>query len=353
MHIGANLITIALVIFLMVMLAILILNFHIIKTLRKEKSALSEDQKLLVTLLGEIQGYFSRIDHTIKTASLDERHFQETVNRNQSHETTILEALERNQVLFLERIDHLVALQQKQHVAPSTISPEMVKAAGTFMALQKRDTELIKTKLDTLSTLSSTLKNLEERIGKIEHALGSEFSHITADLKRGVNQNMLEVNETFNALNRSIEEKTHNLHAGIDAMLRTKEQMGSLNTHIDIAKRNMQHLIEQSMDVTPIYKSIHELLNRVSNMFHDYHIAKGEIEAMVHTLQEHEYKDIKALRDDVELFLAEIRLEMHNSVEMLKREYHLGHNQVADSVKKLTNRSMVAQAYEQKEPSAY
>ncbi len=351
---GISYFDLLILLFFVISTYILLVNLYTIAQLRREKREMQDDQKLLVQLIGQIQGYFSKIDTNIERVADNERNLHRLLDTHQKDEDAVLKTLELNQELFLDRMDRIINIQQElskrisilDSGTSAPISPEMIKAANLFMGVQKRDLGLVKAKLDTLSNMANTLNSLEERLTSMEKALTPDFTELLASLKRGVNQNLLDVNQSFAHFDERLKERLEHLQQSNLLQSEAQASMQTLNSHIDLAKRNIANVIEQSLDLSPIYKSIYDLIDQTRTIFDDYFIAKGEIEKLLKMLQDHEHKDLIDLRQQVEAFLAEIKTEMKDSVDMLKKEYHLGQNQVTDTVKTLSERSAIKEAYE-------
>lgn len=340
-------------VFFIIIATLLIINILTINKLKDDKSNLSDNEKLLTHLLGEIQNYFSKIDTDIASVVNKENHFSHQLDAHQKDEGLILKTLEVNQGLFLDRIDKIVNIQQAlskqiqtqaETNKQSNISPDMIRMADTFMSVQKRDMGHVKSRLDSILAVSASLSQSLSDAQKERDLELSSFSDLTQE----------NLTKHFDALNQNIihlkDELNNKLHDIKDSDKDISEAMvniEALNQHIDIAKRNIQNVIEQSIDLNPIYKSVHELIEQIKTIFSDYHLAKGEIQKLLQSLQAHEHKDLLELKNEVEFFLKEIKEEMRNSVELLQKEYHLGQNKASGAVKTLSDRSHANSAYQE------
>lgn len=330
---------------------LLLINILTINKLREDRLALTDNEALLTTLLGKIQNHFSKIDTNIATVAKEEKQLHELVELHQKDENLVLNALELNQSLFLERMDKIVNIQQALsdkisllETPKGSIPPEMIRLAASFMSTQKRELSLMKNRIENLVALTSPLQDIHEEMQIISQkaAWSKESISSSTVIKE---QQMTEIQKSLQVLAQAIVPKsiqTLDIQEDIDS---ATQNIQALTKHIDIAKRNIQSVVEQSIDLNPVYKSVHELIEQIKNIFDDYHLAKGEIQSLLQMLQRHENKDLVELKKEVEIFLSDIKEEIKTSVEMLKKEYHLGQNQVTGTVKTLSDRSQANSAY--------
>jgi len=341
-------------VFLVIVTIMLIINILTINRLKDDKAKLKDNEELLTHLLSKIQNYFSKLDHSIANVANEEQQIQKMFNTHQKDEDMVLKALELNQTLFLDRMDKIVNIQQalskqiqtiSERDRDSTISPDMIRLADNFMAVQKRDMSHVKNRLDSVLGVLASIN----QVAQYDHESQTDLSSINKLFQENLVYHFNELNQNINVMRDDLMHDRHNIKDSSkdisDAMLNIE----TLSQHIDIAKRNIQNVIEQSIDLNPIYKSVHELIEQIKIIFSDYHLAKGEIQKLLQTLQAHEHKDLISLRDEVEHFLKDIKEDIKNSVEMLKQEYHLGQNQVSGTVKTLADRSMANSAYQEQQ----
>ena len=341
------------IVFFIVIATLLIINILTINKLKEEKSNLSDNEKLLTHLLGEIQNYFSKIDSNIASVASEEQHFHHQLDAHQKDEGMILKTLELNQTLFLDRMDKIVNIQQtlskqlQTHTElnkESNISPEMIRMADTFMSVQKRDMSHVKSRLDTILGVSASLN---QSVSDAQKGRDSDMSSIAGLIQENLSRHFHELNQDIENFKDELNSKSHDIKQSDSDINEAMVNIEALNQHIDIAKRNIQSVIEQSIDLNPIYKSIHELIEQIKTIFSDYHLAKGEIQKLLQSLQSHEHEDLQELRSEVEFFLKEIKEEIKASVELLQKEYHLGQTQVSGTVKTLSDRSQANNAYQE------
>lgn len=324
----------------------------VINKLKDDKRKLVDNETLLTQLLGQIQGYFSKIDSTMTRVASEEEDLFKTLQTHQEDESVILKALETNQSLFLDRMDKIVGIQQNlsdkisisNTTSDSLVSPEMIRMATSFMSSQKREMQALKSRIDLLA---QPLENLRSVAQDIQHSVAPDFSAIENAIKDTLAIQINALNQNIDIIKEETFKQSSALKSSSDDTEEAVNNIKALTQHTDIAKRNIQNVIEQSIDLNPIYKSIHELMEQMKTMFTDYHLAKNEIAKLLQALQEHEHRDLIELKDEVSHFLDGIKEEMKLSVKMLKEEYHLGQTQVTDTVKTLSDRSMANNAYQQ------
>ncbi len=338
------------IIFAVIIMVLLVVNILTINKLKEDKNRLTENEKLLTQLISQIQNYFSKIDTNIAEVATEEQAIHKMFSMHQKDENLVLKALETNQNMFLDRMDKIVNIQQKlsdkllnldvseQNTA---ITPEMIKAATTFMITQRKELTALKEQIGSILNFTAPLKQLVETLDLSKARTSVDLAPLE-NLVKHAQHDLLEV-KTF-----MLENKMETDHSSINEAFKSVE---ILTQHIDIAKRNIQNVIEQSIDLNPVYKSVHELIEQIKIIFDDYHLAKNEISTLVHTLRDHEHKDLTELKEQVHNFLHDIKSEIKSSVEMLKNEYHLGQNKVTDTVKTLSDRSMASNAYKQNQDS--
>ncbi len=352
MILGISYMELASLIFFVLIAILLLVNIFTINQLKEDKAKLEDNEVLLTKLLGQIQSYFSKIDANISSVADEEQQIHDMFESHQKDEDVILKTLELNQSLFLDRMDRIVNIQQSlsdkigalNTGSDSLISPEMIKAANIFMAVQKRDIGSLKNRVENMSSIFGSLNqklndaansqnsNLLSSSGTTPETLIQALQYIQEDIHtlKELSSNR---RKDFNESNRGLDEAITNVEA--------------LSSHIEIAKRNIQNVIEQSIDLNPIYKSVHELIEQIKIIFNDYHLAKDEIQSLLINLQEHENRDLIELKHEVNHFLEDIKKDMKESVEMLKKEYHLGQTQVTGTVRTLSDRSQATSAYQE------
>lgn len=343
--------------FFLISTYVLIINLYTIAKLRKENKENLQTQKLLASLIGEIQGYFSQIDQSLNRLGKEEQRLTALVDGHQNDESHVLKALETNQELFLERMDRIVSIQHDllkqitfnatQEERGGNISPEMIKAASIFMQTQKRDLQLIKTKLDFLPTLATSLESVEDKISHIDRLLYNGFDNVLGAFSDNVNHASQELLTSISSFNQTMQQQQDKFLETQKLFSHVETSTQALQEHINIIKKNMIELLEKSLDLNPVYKSISELLEKMQHVFDDYHIAKGEMESLFSTMKVHEREEFLYLRKDVNDFLIQIEAKINSAVEQLKKEYHLGQNQISDTVKTLSDRSIIKSAYTQ------
>lgn len=338
------------IVFFIVVATLLIINILTINKLKDEKSNLSDNEKLLTNLLGEIQNYFSKIDNNISSVASEEHQLRNQLDAHQKDEDIILNALELNQTLFLDRMDKIVNIQQAlskqlQTNVTSNISPDMIRMADTFMSVQKRDMSHVKNRLDSILAVTASLNQSIQDSNTKNSLLDTEV--LSGLIEERFSLHFDALNQSIEAFKEELHHKSHDIKESDKDIDEAIMNIEALNHHIDIAKRNIQNVIEQSIDLNPIYKSIHELIEQIKTIFTDYHLAKGEIQKLLQSLQAHEHKDLLELKKEVEFFLKEIKEDIKSSVELLQKEYHLGQTQVSGTVKTLSDRSQASSAYQE------
>ena len=331
--------------FFIIISTMLVINILIINKLKDDKNKLKDNEELLTHLLSQIQNYFSKIDNSINNVASEEHQLHEMFDMHQKDENEVLKALELNQTLFLDRMDKIVNIQQElstqmKNGSGSSISPEMIRMADNFMAVQKRDMSHVKNRLDSLIGASAAINQ------SVNDASAVDVASINTLLQENLSNYFYDVNKNIQTIKDELVNNTHGIKESDKEISEAMINIDALTQHIEIAKRNIQSVIEQSIDLNPIYKSVHELIEQIKTIFSDYHLAKGEIQKLIQSLQAHEHKDLIELKGEVEHFLKEIKDEMKSSVEMLKQEYHIGQNQVTGTVKTLSDRSMANLAYQ-------
>ncbi len=341
--------------FFLISTYILIINLYTISSLRKEKKEAIETQKLLASLIGEIQGFFSQIDSSLNRLSGQEERLHQLIDSHQDEENHILKALESNQQLFLDRMDHIVNIEEgllkqmrfdaQNREAP--ITPEILKSAMIFMQTQKRDLQLIKTKLDFLPSLSTSLESIEKHMADIERLLHENLNTLIEDFSHKITKASATLLNQIDLFNRSIKEEQTHFQTLKEQFANLAQSTHSLEEHIAVLKKSMIDLVEKSLDLSPVYKSLSELLEKMQYVFDDYHIAKGEMQELFNNIKTHKNKEFLYLRNDVNDFLQQIEEKINSAVEQLKQEYHLGQSQISDTVKTLSDRSLIKKAYSQ------
>lgn len=336
------------ILFAVIIMVLLVINILTISRLKEDKNRLSENEKLLTQLVTQIQDYFSKIDNNIAEVATEEQAIHKMFSVHQEDENILLKALEANQTMFLDRMDRIVTIQQKlsdklllldEKQADASITPEMIKAATSFMISQRKEVASLKSQLGSILNFTAPLKQLVDTLNSNKEVTAVDLAPLDA-LLHYIRNDLTDIKNFI---------QTNNLDAG-QGTQQINEAMNGVETltqHIEIAKRNIQNVIEQSIDLSPIYKSVHELIEQIKIIFDDYHLAKNEIASLAHTLRDHEHKDLIELKEEVHNFLHNIKEEIKDSVEMLKNEYHLGQNKVTDTVKTLSGRSMANNAYKQ------
>jgi chromosome segregation ATPase len=327
---------------------LLIVNILTISKLKEDKSRLVDNERLLTQLLSQIQDHFSKIDTNIAEVATEEQAIQKMFSTHQKDENLILKTLEVNQNMFLDRMDKIVNIQQglsdkismlQTADGEGLITPEMVKMATAFMISQKRELSQLKTEVNSIMNFTTPLKQLVETLKMPQNSTDIDLLPLSNLLER-IHYDIAEIKEKAANRRNDFQQSDKTIN---DAMANVE----TLTQHIDIAKRNIQNVIEQSIDLNPIYKSVHELIEQIKIIFDDYHLAKNEISGLVKILKDHEHEDLIDLKKEVNHFLHDIKNEIQTSVEMLKKEYHLGQNRVNDTVKTLSDRSLANSVYQQ------
>ena len=320
---------------------VLMFNIYTIYQLRKEKKTMSEDQKLLTQLLANMQGYFNKIDQGIDRIENEEEKLASIVGHHQEEEYASLEGLENNQRLFLNRLENIANAQQELFTRLEALtSGDLIEAK--MMPFFTRMTQF---QQEIGSNLEKTLLQAKEPLEVIESNINKQINDLTHELKSAINQNILQINQALELLQHKIAASTESFQNNESIAQHAKVTLSTLNEYIDIAHDNLKKLIDQSLDLNPIYKNLHTLMIQLEGTQKEYGTAKQDLHVLTQTLQHHEQNDLLELKNDVEGFLMDLKKQMNESVEILKKEFHLGQSQVTDTVKTLSERSQVKKAY--------
>ncbi|KIM10641.1 MAG: hypothetical protein KU37_10145 [Sulfuricurvum sp. PC08-66] len=322
-----------------VSLYVLILNLRTIGALRKEKQENQENQLLLTELLGDLKGYFARIEQRI--VGLEEHEQNETHTTDANHDE------------MLQTLEHMHIALKKQALQLDTLfHNESSISHSQASTLQKFLTQIFEQQKELLLSIKQALYPLpliqKQTEVAFEH-MKEEFSAIFAPLRSASDDAQVLLAKSMRHFDIFFETQIERFGQTANKIETIEEQLKTLSLHVDVVKRNIITTVEQSIDLTPIYKSLHDLIEKSGKVFRDYHTAQSEITQLISALKRHEEQDLKSLRDDVERFLNDLGEELQQSLIQVRQEFNASHRQVSDTVKTLAERTLIKNAYAQSE----
>ncbi len=325
-------------------------------TLTRTTEEKESHERLLATLIADIQGYFGVLDEKLIMLQDAERKTLEAVQLTLKNELADFSRLSQQQALISSKLEQMY-IQEEQ--ALMDIRKFLQQDMVDFDKVVHRHIDILRiAEQDHFNKMISILENMNDnretietfnslvnRIQMIEESFEKSASAVIKEVKeqllisiasmKGELANVKQLSEALNLSTQEYEAKLQELH----------KQASQLLQKSDIIHESMEDTYTQSQKLSPVYASLNELISRLMDIYAEYKHAKKELQVLSSQLGAVEEHHFEVMDKKIDHLGENIHQKIEASLKELKEHYHLADTEVSNTVKTLAAKAQMQKSY--------
>ena len=327
--------------------------------LNRSSAEKESHERLLSTLIADIQGYFGVLDEKLSGLQNAEKQTLEAVQLTLKSELSDFSQLSQRQKMILQKLEQMFTQEERSlleiqkflqtdmvdfdKVVHRHIDILRIAEQDHFNKLQeilssmrhaREETKVI----EAIKSLENRLLNLEGNfeknasviIGDVKKELVSTINSLSGDLSH-----TKQLSESLNVSTQEYEAKLQELH----------KQASMLLQKSDTIHESMEDTHAQSLKIRPVYASLNELIGRLMDIYGEYKHAKKELHILASELGNAEERHFKIMDKKIDTLGEDIHAKIEDSLRELQEHYHFADKEVSNTVKTLAAKAQLQKSY--------
>ena len=319
-----------------------------------------EHSRKLMVQSERLREYVQRLENNQHLISAKEDSTQHRFSDAFETEQRMLEAIQKNQKGFVEKIESILLrqealferLEQFTHKEVPDLDSVVHRHIDMLRIAEQDHFNQLKNTLTTLREHPSENEEAPQLLHAIESALvkleslhrngaaaigrgvASEVERLVTEISRSLGT-LKSQSESFSL---ALKENEHLLHE-----LRSQSEL--VMKQMVVSAKSMDGIVDSGERVLELYTPLEELVASVERTHGDYVKAKAELEALARAMQHMDDEQMQRLREQVETLSQRLNERIDSSLEKLHEHYHIAQKDISQTVKELSSKAQLLRSY--------
>lgn len=343
---------------LLVALLLFIVMNILHQTQQSEIARAQEDfTKVLVSEVSQLKSFILELENRMSSAQEDDRIVQEETRTKFKNDIKALDAIQINQMKFVDKFDEMQAWHKGVSKAFEYFSEVQMPELDTIV--HKHIDILRVAEQDHYNKLTSLLQNavesrydMSEDIDELKLKLAS-MKDLSDDIAKAITKHTLQqlsgVTKSFEnqilALKSHTESVETSLNEGENRLISIRNQSEMIMKQMILSSKKMDELEKQNSGLHDIYSSMKSLIGDVEAIKSDYVKAQSQLSHIAKEIEYTNGEQVSQMKSKIDALSETLSLKIDDSLEKLHKHYHIAGEDITKSVQMLSKRAQFHKGY--------
>ncbi len=334
---------------------------NILHQTQQTQSAKNQQEftKVLVSQVTQMREYMAELELRMIKNQEEDRQVQMDVREKFKKDIMALNAIESNQIKFLEKFDemeniHKDLLHSIEHFGKTQL-PEldsMVHKHIDILRIAEQDHHnkvkiMLSKAIESRGDISDDLNDLKHTLDamkNISDTIANSISAKTIEQLSGVTQSfknqIISLKSHAESVETSLNESENTLSS-----IRDKSEI--LMKQMVLSSNRMNELESQNDGLYNVFSVVKELMNDMEIIKADYVKSQSQLSVIASELKKTEEEQITMMKSQIENLSNTLTKSIDDSLDKLHEHYHIAGDDITQSVQELTKKAQLKSGYKQ------
>ena len=345
--------------FPLVVSLLLFIIMNILHQTQQTQSARTQQEftKVLVAQVTQMKEYMAELEQRMIKNQEEDRQAQADVREKFKKDIVALNAIETNQIKFLEKFDemgklHKDVLQSFEYFA-NTQLPELdnvVHKHIDILRVSEQDHHnkvklMLSKAIESRGDISEDIHDLKQSLSTIKNISQTIATDITTqtmkqlqDVTNSFETQIITLKSYAEAVKTSLSESENTL-----SNVREKSEM--LMKQMVLSSKKMSKLEMQNDGLHNVFSVVKELMSDMEIIKADYVKSQSQLSVIANELKNTEAQQIHLMKDQIETLSSTLTKSIDDSLEKLHEHYHIAEDNITQSVQVLAKKVQSQNGY--------
>ncbi len=347
--------------FPLVVSLLLFIIMNILHQTQQTQSAKNQQEftKVLVSQVTQMKEYMAELELRMIKNQEEDRQAQMDIREKFKKDILALNAIETNQIKFLEKFDEMESLYK--NVAKSieyfanTQLPELdnvVHKHIDILRIAEQDHHnkvkiMLSKAIESRGDISEDLSDLKNSLDGMKNISDAIANSITTKATEQLSHVMNSFESQILSLKSYAEGVRTSLSESENTLASIKDKSEMLMKQMVLSSNKMDELESQNKGLHNVYSVVKELVKDMEIIKADYVKSQSQLSIIANELRSTEEDQIENMKNQIETLSSVLTKSIDDSLEKLHQHYHIAGENITQSVQELTKKAQLKNGYNQ------
>jgi len=327
---------------------------------KMDKNDVQELSEVLVRLIGDIKEYFSQLDVGLHSLAEKTSDASRELEQNFREEFGVLRQLKENQVIFLQKFEHLSqqqsrAIETLEHYTKeqSVELDNVLHKHLDLLRLSEQDHynilyKLIRDHIEEISDktlVEQQLISLQEQTEKLSSLLEMSANTIVQNTQSFFDDWFDDFKSRFEIMQRSLVSVAQGTKSYENAIATNQKALYTLEDSIIGASKHMNALQQKTVELEPIYDSMNNTAFKLLTVAGDYEGVEKKFEQLLGELSHTQEVELRKMYSQVDK-IAILGVEhIKESLNLLHEHYGINTQSINEKIQAVSKKGILENTY--------
>jgi hypothetical protein len=338
---------------------LLYIVMNILHQNQQSENAKTQDEftRVLVLQVSKLKDFVGELENRMNISQQEERLAQEEIREQFKRDINALDAIQINQVAFLDKFDVMDTLHNK--VIKELADFTDIQVPSLDDVVHKHIDILRIAEQDHYNKLKIVLEKAVERKCEISEDMDelkeklSSMKNISNDIAKAITRHTLQQlsSVTKDFADQILFLKSHaesiktSLYEGENTLSAIRVQSEMIMKQMVLSSKKMGELENKNIALHDVYTTMRELMSDMEVIKADYVKSQSQLSTLSKELKSSEDERISAMKNQIESLSDVLSQRIDDSLEKLHEHYHIADEGITKSVQILAKKAQVQKGY--------